>query len=69
MNSMHEQLLYTTLRIECLDSGAKVKAFGTGFLLEKKISETTNNIFLVSNKHVLLGCESRLRFPVLQNIS
>lgn len=58
MNIMHEQLLYTTLRIECLDSGGKPKAIGTGFLLERKVSDTTSKIFLVSNKHVLLGCES-----------
>jgi hypothetical protein len=55
---MHEQLLYTTLRIECFDAGGSLKAFGTGFLLERKVSETASKIFLVSNKHVLLGYES-----------
>ena len=42
MNSVQEQLLFTTLRIECLDAADKICSIGTGFLLSRPVG---NNEF------------------------
>lgn len=56
--SVFDQLLYTTLRIECLDDNNKTIAIGTGFLLDRPVGEDAYKIYLVSNKHVLMEASS-----------
>lgn len=56
MNNIYEQLLYTTLRIECFDMDDNLFSIGTGFLLQRPIGENKYKIYLISNKHVL--CEA-----------
>lgn len=55
MNTVYEQLLYTTLRIECKNSEGRVTSIGTGFLLSRPVGENQYKLYLVSNKHVLIG--------------
>lgn len=55
METMHEQLLHTTLRIETFDKDNKPLSIGTGFLLERPLSGDAHKLYLVSNKHVLIG--------------
>lgn len=54
MDNVYEQLLYTTLKIECKDNNGKVTSLGTGFLLSRPIGEDGYKLYLVSNKHVLM---------------
>lgn len=58
MLTLQEQLLYTTLRIECFDSNKQLSSIGTGFLLSRPVGENTVKMYLVSNKHILMGVES-----------
>lgn len=55
METIHEQLLHTTLRIETFDKDNKPLSIGTGFLLERPLSGDAHKLYLVSNKHVLIG--------------
>lgn len=55
MNNVYEQLLYTTLRIECKNSEGRVTSIETGFLLARPIGENQYKLYLISNKHVLIG--------------
>ena len=55
MNTIYEQLLYTTLRIECRDEEDRVTSMGTGFLLARPVKKNQYKLYLVSNKHVLMG--------------
>ncbi len=55
MSTVQEQLLFTTLRIECFDTKGSVCSTGTGFLLTRKIRENEHKVYLISNKHVLSG--------------
>ena len=43
MNTVYEQLLYTTLRIECKNSEGRVTSIGTGFLLSRPVGENQYN--------------------------
>lgn len=52
MNSIYEQLLFTTLRIKSTDTAGRT-SIGTGFLLKRPVGEDQYKIYLVSNKHVL----------------
>jgi len=54
MNTLFEQLLYTTLRIECKDNDGNLTGIGTGFLLSRPVEENKYKVYLVSNKHVLM---------------
>ena len=68
MLTIQEQLLYTTLRIECFDSNKRLYSIGTGFLLSRPVDENAIKIYLVSNKHVLVGAESiALTFTHMKN--
>ena len=58
MNTIQEQLLYTTLRIECLNASNEVFSIGTGFLLKRPVGDDEYKIYLVSNKHVLAVADS-----------
>lgn len=58
MANIYEQLLYTTLRIECLDENGKLFSIGTGFLLQRPVGGDQYKLYLVSNKHVLCGANS-----------
>ncbi len=58
MLTIQEQLLYTTLRIECFDNNKQLVSIGTGFLLSRPVGETGAKIYLVSNKHILKGAAS-----------
>lgn len=53
MDNFFEQLLYTTIRIECIDHQGMPSCIGTGFFLEKQLGDGVYKIFLVSNRHVL----------------
>ncbi len=58
MAGIYEQLLYTTLRIECLNDQGQVYSIGTGFLLQRPVGENKVKLYLVSNRHVLYGAEA-----------
>lgn len=58
MDSIQEQLLFTTLRIECFDSGNRLYSMGTGFLLQRPVDKDKCKIYLVTNKHVLKDAEA-----------
>ena len=55
MNTVFEQLLYTTIRIECKNNEGNITSIGTGFLLSRPVGENNYKLYLVSNKHVLMG--------------
>lgn len=55
MANVYEQLLYTTLRIECKNNEGNVTGVGTGFLLSRPIGGDKYKLYLISNKHVLIG--------------
>lgn len=68
MENIQEQLLYTTLRIECFDNHNSLFSMGTGFLLQRPVGENQVKIYLVSNKHVLSVAESiRITFTANNN--
>lgn len=58
MSSIQEQLLYTTLRIECVDKYDQIFSIGTGFLVKRLVGGDNFKIYLVSNKHVLCEAQS-----------
>lgn len=58
MLTIEEQLLYTTLKIECFDEHEQLYSMGTGFLLECPVGDNKFKMFLVSNRHVLEGPKS-----------
>lgn len=54
-----KQLLFSTVRIVAdvdIDDSTK-KSVGTGFLVNKKIDEQTNQVFLITNKHVIASTD------------
>ena len=53
INSIQEQTLFATIRIEVIDCTGKGIGIGTGFLLQRLLEENKSKIYLVSNKHVL----------------
>lgn len=55
MSSIYQQLLYTTLRIECKNSEGSTTSIGTGFLLARSVGTNQYKLYLISNKHVLMG--------------
>ena len=55
VESLADQLLFTTTRIECSDSQGN-KSLGTGFFFNY-IKNEQNNPFLVTNKHVIKDSE------------
>jgi S1-C subfamily serine protease len=58
MATIQEQLLFTTLRIERLNTQGNVESIGTGFLLTHQVGEDAYKVYLISNKHVLAGAAS-----------
>ena len=58
MMTIQEQLMYTTLRIECFDTNKLPFSIGTGFLLSRPVGESQVKLYLVSNKHILMAAES-----------
>lgn len=68
MDSVQEQLLFTTLRIECLDANSNVYSIGTGFLLSRPVGDDIYKLYLVSNKHVLSTAQSiKITFTIKNN--
>lgn len=68
MSNIYEQLLYTTLRVECLDKNGNLFSIGTGFLLQRPVAENKIKMYLVSNKHVLCGADSiAISFTKMKN--
>lgn len=57
-NTFLKQLLFSTVRILADTKEPTKKSVGTGFLLSKKIDETKQQIFLVTNKHVIAESNS-----------
>lgn len=55
MSTIYEQLLYTTIRIEGLNNDGSTNSIGTGFLLQRPITPSSYKLYIVSNKHVLMG--------------
>lgn len=47
MSTLFEQLLYTTLRIECKDNDGNLTGIGTGFLLSRSVSGDKYKLYLV----------------------
>lgn len=71
-----KQLLFSTVRIVADTEDPKKKSIGTGFLVHKKIDEKTQQIFLVTNKHVIakadntgkiIGKFSKVSFSFIKN--
>lgn len=58
MSSVQEQLLYTTLRIECINENDQIISIGTGFLVKRPVGKDEFKIYLISNKHVLCEAQS-----------
>ena len=58
VSSIAEQLYYTTIRVETIDASG-VSGIGTSFIFDYKL-EDKNYLFLVTNKHVILGAKSAL---------
>lgn len=56
--TIEEQLLFSTLRIESLDSLNQTVSIGTGFLINKIIHDNFYKTYLVSNKHVLFTTDA-----------
>lgn len=56
--TIQEQLLYTTLRVERLDTHGNILTIGTGFILSRPVDETQLKLYLVSNKHIILGADA-----------
>ena len=52
-DNIFEQLLFTTVRIECFDYRGIPSCVGTGFFLQRQIEAGAYKIYLVSNRHVL----------------
>ena len=68
MSNIYEQLLYTTLRIECFNENNSLFSIGTGFLLQRPVGNDIHKMYLVSNKHVLCEAESiAISFTKLKN--
>lgn len=66
--TIEEQLLFSTVRIESLDAAAQVVSIGTGFLVNRQVSDNGMKVYLVSNKHVLLATDSiKIAFTVLKD--
>ncbi|HCJ08364.1 MAG TPA: hypothetical protein DHV96_08390 [Lachnospiraceae bacterium] len=57
-SSIFDQLLYTTLRIECFDDNGIATSIGTGFLLDRPVGEDAYKMYLISNKHVLMKTDA-----------
>ena len=57
MPTVHEQLLFSTLRIERLGAHGELQSIGTGFLLTHNVGEDAYKVYLVSNKQVLSGAD------------
>ncbi len=61
--TVEEQLLFSTLKIESLDSENRTASIGTGFLVNKIIHDNFYKTYLVSNRHVLFATDTiRLTF-------
>ena len=58
MLSIQEQLLYTTLKIECFDANQNLDSIGTGFLVSRPVGEGNLKMYLVwiqnQMKHLLI---------------
>lgn len=57
-NTFLKQLLFSTVRILADTDEIGKKSVGTGFLIAKKINETQQQIFLVTNKHVIAKADN-----------
>lgn len=57
-NTIEEQLLFSTLRIESLDENNQIVSIGTGFIMNREVEKDKYVIYLVSNKHVLLATDT-----------
>lgn len=53
-----KQLLFSVVRIVADTDDPKKKSIGTGFLVHKKIDEKSQQIFLVTNKHVIAKADN-----------
>lgn len=58
MATIFEQVLFTTLRIECINENGNLFSIGTGFLLQRPVGEDKYKVYLISNKHVLCNANS-----------
>lgn len=67
MNSIYEQLLFTTLRIKTINAAGEA-SIGTGFLLNRPVGEDQVKMYLVSNKHILSEAETiEITFTKMKN--
>lgn len=48
LDNIFEQLMYTTLRIECIDSIGNIFSIGTGFLIQRPVGD---NKYKVTIQH------------------
>jgi V8-like Glu-specific endopeptidase len=58
LDSIEEQALFSTVRIESLDSSRNPISVGTGFIILCNLGKDANKAYLISNKHVLLESDS-----------
>jgi len=57
-NTFLKQLLFSTVRIIADTDDPARKSVGTGFLVAKKIDDTQQQIFLITNKHVIAKADN-----------
>lgn len=57
-NTFLKQLLFSTVRIVADTDQPNKKSVGTGFLIAKKVDDTRQQIFLVTNKHVIAKADN-----------
>lgn len=57
-NTFLKQLLFSTVRVVADTDIPNKKSIGTGFLVAKKINDTQQQIFLITNKHVIAKADN-----------
>jgi hypothetical protein len=68
IKTIEEQLLFSTLKVECINSQNQITCIGTSFLVQKQVAENAYKIYLVSNRHVLCAENSfQITFTVLKD--
>ena len=65
LDNIFEQLMYTTLRIECIDSIGNIFSIGTGFLIQRPVGDNKYKLYLVSNS-MFCAIQIQLQYLLLQ---
>lgn len=60
-NTFSKQILFSTVLIVADTDNTETKSIGTGFLVGNKISEDSEQIFLITNKHVIAKADENAK--------